>query len=158
MNLTTLRLSLATLWIGFWILSSFAVILAPHLRGDQAVGSEQVIGVLIQISVIWLPPLSCFGAFWFPKSERRRSNPLRATRETVIGAMAVTTGYMVIVCWLLASLLYFERFSVVDDKGNPQPGNLLSARVSEIVKYSLLISPLALAPVGYLTGRARNGG
>ncbi len=155
MSLLRLRLILFVLWVGFWVISSLGVILTPTLRNDNAIGSEQFVGILLQITGIWLPPLSCFAAFWFPKSERRTSSHIAVDAEKMVGALGLTIGYLVVVSALLLSLLLGGKFQM-DNQGNLLPGQSLNEQVADIVKYALLVSPLVLAPVSYLTGRTAN--
>lgn len=151
MTLARLRRRIASLWCGFWILTSICVILSPILRRDEAVGYEDVLGILGQISGIWLPPLSCFVAFWFPAAERKSSRKRHVDSERVFGALALTLIFMILVFVLLLLPLYFIKYQR-NDMGNLYPGQTLTERISDMVKFSLLLSPLILAPVSWLTG------
>lgn len=151
MTLTALRLKVAGLWCVFWILTSIATILAPVLRKDGAIGFEQVTDALGQISGIWLPPLSCFAAFWFPTAEREAGKKKKVDSERVFGALALTMIFMVLVLILLLLPLYFIQYAP-NARGDLDRGHSLTERLSEMVKFSLLLSPLVLAPIAWLTG------
>jgi len=151
MTVTGLRITIASLWAAFWIVTCICVVLAPVLRVDHQIGFEQVTGVLGQISGIWLPPLSCFAAFWFPAGEREAGSRKRVTSERVFGAIALTSIFMLLVLVLLAMPLYFIKY-VPNAVGDLDKGQSLTERISEMVKFSLLLSPLVLAPISWLTG------
>jgi hypothetical protein len=151
MTLTGLRLRIAGLWCLFWVITSVCVMLAPVLRKDGAIGFEQVTGVLGQISGIWLPPLSCFAAFWFPAAEREANSKRYVGSERVFGAFTLTTIFMLLVLVLLLLPLYFIPY-VPNATGDLDKGQSLTERISEMVKFSLLLSPLVLAPISWLTG------
>jgi hypothetical protein len=63
---------------------------------------------------------------------------------------------MVLVFLLLLIPLYFVDFKA-DANGNLNAGESLTERISEMVKFALLISPLVLAPVSYLTASHTSG-
>jgi hypothetical protein len=150
MTLAQLRLRLAGLWCGFWLVSCLTVIAAPLLRRDGKIGPEQIMGVLTQISGIWLPPLSCFVAFWFPAGERKISRRIKPTPEQIICSLVPTVVYQGIIFILLLIPLFFVDFQA-DARGDIARGQSLTERISEIINYALLLSPLVLAPVSYFT-------
>jgi hypothetical protein len=149
-TLTGLRVRIAGLWAIFWVITCTCVVLAPVLRADKAIGFEQVTGVLGQISGIWLPPLSCFSAFWFPAAERKAGSKKHVNSERILGAMMLTTIFMVLVLVLLLLPLYFIKYEP-NAVGDLDKGQSLTERISEMVKFSLLLSPLVLAPISWLT-------
>jgi hypothetical protein len=156
MTLTGLRVRIAGLWAIFWVITCICVVLAPVLRSDNEIGFEQVTGVLGQISGVWLPPLSCFTAFWFPTAEREAGSKKRVSPERVFGAIMLTTIFMLLVLVLLLIPLYFIKY-VPNAVGDLDKGQSLTERVSEMVKFSLLLSPLVLAPISWLTaGHSEN--
>ena len=124
------------------MLTCFSVILAPFIRSE--IGAEQLVGVIMQISGI------CFAAFWFPNARDTQRARITIKDEQAIGALALTCGYMILVFLLLLIPLYFVDYKA-DANGNPRTGESLTERISEMVKFALLISPLVLAPVSYLT-------
>lgn len=150
MTLTGLRLRVAGLWVFFWGITCICIILAPVLRSDEAIGFEQVTGVIGQISGIWLPPLSCFAAFWFPTAERADSSKRKVNSEQIYGAIVLTLMFMVLSLALLVIPLYFLKYEP-NAYGDLDKGQSLTERISEMVKFSLLLSPLFLAPISWLT-------
>lgn len=156
MTLTGLRIRIAGLWAIFWIITCMCVVLAPILRSDNQIGFEQVTGVLGQISGVWLPPLSCFAAFWFPTAERTAASKKHVSAERIFGAIILTTIFMLLVLVLLLVPLYFIKY-VPNAVGDLDKGQSLTERISEMVKFSLLLSPLVLAPISWLTaGHSQN--
>lgn len=152
MTLTGLRLRIAGLWAIFWGITCICVILAPILRTDEAIGYEQVTGVIGQISGVWLPPLSCFAAFWFPTAEREASSNRKVNSEQKFGAIVLTVMFMLLALVLLMIPLYFVKYEP-NAYGDLDKGLSLTERISEMVKFSLLLSPLFLAPISWLTSR-----
>jgi hypothetical protein len=150
MTLTGLRVRIAGLWAFFWVITCMCVVLAPVLRSDNEIGFEQVTGVLGQISGVWLPPLSCFAAFWFPTAEREAGKKQYVGSERIFGAIMLTTIFMLLVLVLLLLPLYLIKY-VPNAVGDLDKGQSLTERISEMVKFSLLLSPLVLAPISWLT-------
>ncbi len=144
---TRLRLLIAGLWGLFWLFSSVAVVLCPVLRKDRAVGPEQVIPILIQISGIWFPSLSCLVGFWFAPNHRQGKKVV--TSDRALAAVIVTVAYLIFVFMILLIPLYWVSYPDTPDL--PQDASL-TERMAEAVKYALLLSPLPIAPINWLTG------
>jgi hypothetical protein len=150
-NQTRLRLTIASLWIGFWIVSSIIVIMAPYLRADGAIESTQVLPLLIQIASVWLPCLTCLVAFWFTnQNEKKSSTGGRVSGEKALTSVVLTSVYLLFVLIVILFPLYWVSYPT-DTIELPQ-GASLTERMSDSVKYALLLSPLALAPINWLTG------
>jgi hypothetical protein len=150
MNLSKLRMSIATVWIAFWILATILVLLACVVRHDHAIGFQQVPDALIRISGIWLPPLSAFAAFWFKQPGRTKLTPT-VDKERSIAAIFLTLVYAVLSIALICVPLFFAPYHK-NEASNLDPGTSFSELLGDDVKYLLLISALVLGPVAWLTG------
>ena len=151
-NQTRLRLTVASLWTGFWIVSSLAVMVTPWLRRDQAIDTSQVLPLLVQVASVWLPSLSCLVGFWFtnqpPDAKKRNGVP----PEKAIAAIILTAIYLIFVLLVILFPLYWVEYPA--DVIELPEGASLTERMGESVKYALLLSPVALAPINWLTGNA----
>ena len=150
MTLAALRLRLFLMWLAFWVAAVLCVLLAPVLRRDHFIGFESVTDLVMQLTGIWLPPLSCFVAYWFPKGPRKAAEAMVAEEGQIIGGVCLTIVYMAGIIVLLIVSLYLVNYPH-DAIGNIV-GPTVSSRIGDLVKYALLASPLILGPVSYLTG------
>jgi hypothetical protein len=140
-----LRVTIACIWSAFALLSILLVVLAQLRRGD-VIKQYQILPVVEQITAIWLPPLTCFCTFWFTDAEGRPERSSEVSQERVIFAIGLTSMYLLIVNCFLLYPLFVDKYDLPNERD-------LSSQISEVAKYALLLSPLALAPVGYLTRR-----
>jgi hypothetical protein len=140
-----LRVIIACLWSAFALLSILLVVLAQLTRGD-VIKQYQVLPIVEQITAIWLPPLTCFCTFWFTDADGRPERSPNVSQERVIFAIGLTSMYMIIVNCFLLYPLFVAKYDLPDEEDLP-------SQISEIAKYALLLSPLALAPIGYFTRR-----
>jgi hypothetical protein len=150
MTLATLRLALASIWCGCWLLTCVCIALAPLLRKDRFVHYEDVVGLIGLVSGLWLPPLCCFAGFWFPARQAKVSKRITVSKEQKCGAIGLTAAYMLLVVILLLTPVYLVEYRM-DAEGN-LVGQNVSGRLSEVVRFALLLSPIALTPLSYLTG------
>ena len=137
------------LCLALCIISTFLLMLAPWLRSDHAIGPEQVKPAIFGITGIWVPVVTCLAAFWFPQDEQRRAQMATATSEKVLAAMAITVTYLVFVLLLIVWSVFFISYDF-QTKELPE-GASFSEQISESIKIALIISPVALAPVNWLT-------
>jgi hypothetical protein len=155
MKQSTLRMVIFGLWVGFAGILTLAVCIAPAVRSGPppVLDSGETLTALRSVSGIWLPAVSCLAAFWFPKSERRQSVARVVPTERLIGALVLTAGY------LLYALLHVSWVTYVVDYSNvaavSPAGTSFLERLHEAVNYSLLLSPVALAPMHWLTQGSR---
>jgi hypothetical protein len=147
MTQTQLRLRIFILWISFWIVSSLVLLLSPLFRHD--IETADLLPAVLTISGIWIPAVSCLAGFWFPQRGLTQPKSVRVSKERSSAAAGVTLIYLVFVMGLLIYSIYFVRANVE----SAEPSNLtLLSQLSESVKIALLISPIALAPISWLTG------
>jgi hypothetical protein len=67
----------------------------------------------------------------------------------MFGALGITTTYLLFVM----GLIIYSTFFVHANPETEDPGNItLLGQITESVKISLLVSPVALAPINWLTG------
>jgi hypothetical protein len=156
MNVDRLRVVIAALWSLFGISTILMVILCPILRHDGAIGQNQVLPIVTQVTGIWLPPLTCFCSFWFTDADFAPGGlGSNVSLERVAFAIGLTSVYMLILLCLLLFPLYWATYAT-DVTGQLAGGQDVSAQITDTTKYAALLSPLVLAPVGYLTRRPKN--
>lgn len=150
MRQSRLRTTIFSLWIGFWVISTICLVFAPWLRLDKAINKGQVVSSLLSISGIWIPPLTCLASFWFPQEEQRRAQNTTVTKERVYAAIVLTITYLLFVLLLVVWAVYFVDYYPQADE--LPVGASFQERLSDSVKIALLVSPLALAPIAWLSG------
>jgi hypothetical protein len=153
MTQARLRMIIFGLWLIFWIVSTALLMLAPWLRADQAVGPEQVKPAIFSITGIWVPVVTCLAAFWFPQDEQKRAQTVKAAGEKVAAALILTVAYLGFVLLLISWAIYFMPYDF-QTKALPE-GASFPEQISESVKIALIVSPIALAPVNWLTRSSR---
>ena len=149
MNQSGLRLKILYMWGGSCAVSIILVLLAPF-RPDEQIGYDQSLGIVFSIVAIWLPALSCLTAFWFPTISKKKITDIVVAKEQAIAALVITMGYMIVVIMLIVYPLFIVDYSSLHF--DPQPGETLSDQIAKTVKIALLLSPIALAPINWLTG------
>jgi magnesium-transporting ATPase (P-type) len=150
MTQARLRISIFTLWVGFWVISTISLALAPWLRLDKAINHGQIIPALLSISGIWIPPLTCLASFWFPLEEQRKARNIVISKDRVYAALVLTITYLIFVLMLIVWVLYFVDYYPQADE--LPAGASFQERLGDSVIIALLVSPLALAPIGWITG------
>ncbi len=155
MNQARLRLTILYIWGSAWVLAIVLTSLGPYLRQDGAIGNEQILDIIFTISGIWLPAFSCLAGFWFPSDVRKSAMEININREQSVAALLITAGYLTLIVYLLWRAIYLLEYST--DFLEPQPGASLEEEVSASVKLALLLSPVALAPINWLTGGTCRG-
>jgi hypothetical protein len=153
MKLTRLRLVVACIWLTFGFSATLLVILSESLRKD-IIHLKQVLPAIVQLTGIWLPPLTCFCSFWFKDANADARTRSIVDRERAILAIGLTSAYILILLVLLFVPLFIDQYPQDPITLEPQ-GPSFSTQITDITKYALLLSPLVLAPVAYLTRRDR---
>jgi len=150
MKQADLRLHIFRLWVLFWIISTIVLILGPWARPDKAINTGQIMPALLSISGIWIPPLTCFATFWFPREEQNASRNIVVTKDRVYAGLTFTVTYMLFVLIVIVWAIYVVDYLPQSDE--LPVGASFQERLGDSVKMALLVSPLALAPIGWLTG------
>jgi hypothetical protein len=153
MTQARLRLHIFSWWLGFWFLTTIAAVLAPVFRRADGIGDQDVVPSILSISAVWLPPLTCFASFWFPRDNQRNAKRIRINSERTIGALSLTAAYLLTVLVLLLRPLYFASYE--SDGPVLSQGASLAEGLGSAVSVAALISPLALAPTIWLTGSSQ---
>jgi hypothetical protein len=104
---------------------------------------------------LWLPALSCFSAFWFTEGNERGARDTAPDQGQKIGSFALTFLYFTI-CILVVSLTLFIQRYDFDPTTNEPIGPLVDQQLASVVSWLLLLSPVLLAPIGFLTGKVPN--
>lgn len=148
MTRTRVRLIILCEWLGFWLLTTVIAACAPLIRKDGAIGGEQLMPALLSISSIWVPPVTLFVSFWFPTGDAaaRRGRSVGAERALV--AIALNTVYMLLITFLTVWTMYLAEYDF-DADVLPEGASFLE-RLGAMVRYALLLSPLALVPIRWL--------
>jgi len=136
------------LWAAALVLSILAGMLAPVLRSDGSIGSDQITALLPSIVGVYVPALSCLAGFWFPKDERTSASKRALGKERGVIAVGLTAAYLLIVLLLLFWPVYVEAYPATL---TVVPGTDLMSRVGGNLSIATMLSPLALAPIHYLT-------
>ena len=153
MNQSGLRLKILYMWGSACVISILLVLLAP-LRLDEQIGYEQTLDIVFSIVAIWLPALSCLTAFWFPTIKKAEYISRMVSKEQATAALIITLGYMIVVIVLIIYPLFIVDYQSIALE--PQAGESLSEQIARTVKIALLLSPIALAPINWLTGGSAN--
>jgi len=141
------------MWLGFSLIVTIVVCAAPAIRnrgGVPVIDTGLVMPALRSVSGIWLPAVSCLVAFWFPKRERRAALAQSVPKERYIGAILLTLCYLFYATLSVIWVTYVDTYT--DLSADLPTGTSFPERLNEAVEYCLLISPLALAPLHWLTG------
>lgn len=147
MTQARLRVNIFILWVCFWVISTGVVLIAPFIRID--VERVDILPAIFSISGVWIPPLSCLAAFWFPQEEQTKARAILVSKERTWAALGITFTYLGFVLLLIVHSTYF----VESNTESSDPGNVtLLGQLSESVKIALAVSPIALAPINWLTG------
>jgi hypothetical protein len=142
-----LRIFVFLSWLGFWLLCSMLIALAAGVTRD--VRADQVLGLIRNCTAIWLPAVSCFAAFWFPSNEREKAKIFTVPIERAVGAIALTSCFQFFALLVTAWPLYFVSYQT--HGFNLPDGSSLEERMADAIGLITLISPLALAPVIWIT-------
>lgn len=157
MNLTSqsrLRVTIFCLWLLFWVASTVLLFLAPSVTNVGPVpiiDRGEIPSAILSISGLWVPALSCLAAFWFPAEERRRSRSVNVPKDKVFAAITLTSVYLVFVLALILWSVYYIKYN--DPSLMLSEGTSLLEQIDKSVKLSLIVSPVALAPINWLTGK-----
>jgi hypothetical protein len=143
-------MSIFGMWAAFWGVSTLIMILSPWIRED--IERADILPSLLGISTIWIPPLSCLAAFWFPQAEQEKAKSIRPSKDKIYGAFGITTIYLLFVL----GLIVYSTFVVQSTTGSADPRDItLLGQINQTIKLALVTSPVALAPINWLTGGAR---
>jgi hypothetical protein len=157
MNLTSqsqLRVTIFCLWLLFWVISTVLLFLAPTVRNTGPVpliDRSEIPSAILSVSGVWLPALSCLAAFWFPAEERKKSKHVSVPKDKVFAAVTLTSVYLVFVLVLIVWSVYLIKYN--DPSLTLSEGTSLLEQIDKSVKLSLVISPVALTPINWLTGK-----
>lgn len=149
MGQARLRFVLFALWVSSWALTSLTVLFAPALRSDQAIGYDQTLAAVLTITGLWIPGLTCFAVFWFPKEDRKRAARANVSREQAIGGIVLTSLYLLFLYVYVVSVTYVMPFDV--DVRELQSGASFEEQIAQVLKYGLLLSFIGIAPTAWLT-------
>jgi len=152
-NLNGFRGLLLSIWLASWILMCAIVLAAETIRHDQAIELNDRIEALMMLSPIWLTPLACFGAFWFPEDERHAARVAKLPPGRAAAALALTLPFLLLILVLTWSVVT-TKFSVPSIVDLPSGDSFLE-RIGRVVKFAGLLSPLALTPTLWMTRRGK---
>jgi hypothetical protein len=139
------------LWISFWIITTVILVLSPWVRTDIA--RTDILPAIFSVTGIWIPPLTCLAAFWFPQNEQRVAKLKEVTSDRVYAAIGITAVYLIFVLVLICWSVYF----IEANHESPDPGTItLLGQLDQSIKIALVVSPIALAPINWLTGGSSN--
>ena len=147
MTQSRLRISVFVLWISFWILSTVTLFVSPFLRSD--IERLDILPAIYTISGIWIPALSCLAGFWFSQQEKTKASGVTVTNEKAWAALALSFTYLAFVL----ILIIYSTFFIAASTESADAGDItLLSQLTASVKIGLVISPIALAPISWLTG------
>jgi hypothetical protein len=139
---------------GLWAASLFGavalVLFAPLAIRDGTFDATQVTALLPGIVGLFTPALSVLAGFWFPREEIKRARAVKVASDRCVVAVALTCMYLVIVVMLIAWPLFVVEYP---DTLQLVEGGSLEDRMNQATKVAAMLSPLALAPIHYLTSR-----
>jgi len=150
MTQSRLRMMIFGAWLSFWIISTLLLVMSRWWRADGAINADAIMPAILSITGIWLPALSLLAAFWFPPDEQNKSQNVVVSGERTLAAVALTVIYLVFVLFLIVWSTYIVTYDT--NVENLPESSSFAARLDQSVKLALLISPIALAPINWLTG------
>jgi hypothetical protein len=138
-KLEDLRILLFVSWLIFGIGLCLFVLVKVSMAGPESAAG---LAPMMKYSFsLWLPALACFASFWF-KENKADGGRAEASAGQRIGAIGLTYGYFLIAAvWLAAILL-----------APPRGDTILPTLYGDTVAMLLILSPVMLAPVAWLTG------
>jgi hypothetical protein len=148
-NQNKIRITLYSLWVSSWLLCTLLIAISPWIRSDHAINSGQIINSLLGISGIWIPPLTCLATFWFSNEERKKAKNSDVTNQKIFAAITLTIVYLLFVIFFLIWPTYFIEYPI--EAIELPVGESYNEKLNDSIKLCLLISPLALAPLRWLT-------
>lgn len=149
-TVANLRLTIFCLWIFFAALLSIEP--CALLLSRRAIDANTTFEVIKLLAGLWLPALACFSAFWFSEGNERGAKETSPTQGQKVGSVALTLLYFGI-CLLVVSLTLFVQKYDYDPTTNEPVGPPLSQQIATVVSWLQLLSPVLLAPIGFLTGK-----
>lgn len=148
-----LRMYIFAAWIVSFILATFIIASGQWLRRDESgahiISAESVPDAVYTLSALWIPTLSCLASFWFPKRERRSARDKIITQDHVLGAISLTCIYLLFILCNVAWITYVEDYPMPLTAS--APGGQFVQGIHATVKMSAALSPIALAPLHWLT-------
>lgn len=150
MNQQKLRIIVLCLWASSLVLGVAMVLAAPLLIRDGSLDAAQVMGLLPGAIGLFLPALSCLAGFWFSTQERKRATTGVVARDRCLAGLVLTCVYLALALAMIAWPIYVASYPLVLDLAATDQ---LEARFSAATKVALMLSPLALAPINFLTSQ-----
>lgn len=145
MSQAKLRALIFGSWVLFWLVST-AIVLYAATQPD--IDRRDIMPALLSVTGIWIPPLSCLASFWFPEQERTKALKVSVTTERVFAAITLTATYLIFVLVIIAwQIFIYDRPGSFDEKGVS-----FLEQIGDAVRLALVASPIALAPINWLTG------
>ncbi|MCU1253658.1 MAG: hypothetical protein JWQ49_6687 [Edaphobacter sp.] len=139
----------------FWIWMGFALALIvlplPLLRNPQSADANTYFRLLKALTGLWLPAISCFSGLWFAQTQDRDGGPLRA--GILAATLSITFLYFGL-CLALVSVTLFVQNYGVDPSTNEALRPTMDEQLGSVISWLQLISPIFLAPIGFLTGKS----
>ncbi len=148
MDQTRLRLLLFGFWIFFWMIAC-VILVASAFRRDEAISIGQAMAGIMTVSGVWIPPLTCFAVYWFPRESPEDAQASHVARERAIGAIVLTIVYLLLVDAFVFSAAFISDFPT--DHAELLSSESFEELLSQVVKIGLLVSPVALAPTAWVT-------
>jgi hypothetical protein len=149
-TVASLRIAVFVLWVAFAILLS--IVPCGLLFRPRAIDTKTVFELIKLLAGLWVPALSCFSAFWFSEGNERGAQETPPNQGQKVGSLALTFLYFGI-CILTVSLTLFVQPYDYDPTTNEPIGPLVDQQVAGVVSWLQLLSPVLLAPIGFLTGK-----
>jgi hypothetical protein len=152
MSQSRLRIIVFCLWLSFWVVSTVLLMTAPWIRNTPVpiIPRGEIRSAILSITGIWVPALSCLASFWFPSEERRKARKVNVTRDKVFAALTLTSLYLVFVLALLIYAIFLIDYNA--SSAVLAEGTSFLEQIDGSVKLGLVVSPIALAPINWLTG------
>jgi len=149
-TVSNLRIAVFVLWIIFAVILSLTPV--GLLFRPRAADASIVLEVIKRLAGLWLPALACFSAFWFSEGNERGAKEVAPSTGQKVGALSLTFLYFSI-CLLFVTLTTFVQSYEYDPTTNEPVGPLLNEQIASVVSWLQLLSPVLLAPIGFLTGK-----